>query len=109
MGAFEATNAQYERFDPAHRSLRGKQRFSMEDNAAVVVVSWRDATDLGQWLSKKEGRTYRLPTEAEWEFLPVPAPSHTSTPAIRCRKHRELSKRTSETAHASPGTNPLER
>ena len=68
MGAFEVTNAQYEQFDPAHRSLRGKLGFSKEDNEAVVFVSWNDANRFCEWLSKKEGKTYRLPTEAEWEF-----------------------------------------
>jgi hypothetical protein len=31
-------------------------------------VSWYDAVGFCQWLSKKEGKNYRLPTEAEWEF-----------------------------------------
>jgi formylglycine-generating enzyme len=34
----------------------------------VVNVSWNDAVAFCQWLSRKEGKTYRLPTEAEWEY-----------------------------------------
>ncbi|MHC4639290.1 MAG: SUMF1/EgtB/PvdO family nonheme iron enzyme, partial [Planctomycetota bacterium] len=32
-------------------------------------VSWDDAVAFCEWLSKKEGRNYRLPTEAEWEYV----------------------------------------
>jgi antitoxin component YwqK of YwqJK toxin-antitoxin module len=31
-------------------------------------VSWYEAVAFCQWLSKKEGKPYRLPTEAEWEY-----------------------------------------
>jgi formylglycine-generating enzyme required for sulfatase activity len=68
MGVTEVTNAQYERFDPEHRELRGKLGFSKEDDEAVVFVSWHEAAGFCQWLSKKEGKPYRLPTEAEWEY-----------------------------------------
>lgn len=68
LGVTEVTNAQYEQFDPQHKSLRGKLGFSKADNEAVVFVSWHEAVRFCQWLSQKEGRPYRLPTEAEWEY-----------------------------------------
>jgi formylglycine-generating enzyme required for sulfatase activity len=45
-----------------------KLHFTQMDDHPVVVVSWNDAMAFCAWLSKKEGKTYRLPTEAEWEY-----------------------------------------
>lgn len=68
LSTHEITNAQYEQFDPAHKALRAKHGFSHADNEAVVFVSWHDAVAFCRWLSRKEGKPYRLPTEAEWEY-----------------------------------------
>lgn len=68
MGATEVTNAQFEQFAPEHKKLRGIFQASRTDDEPVTHVTWRQAVDFCDWLSNKEGKPYRLPTEAEWEY-----------------------------------------
>ncbi len=68
LSVCEVTNAEYERFDPAHKKYRGKDGVSSADDEPVVFVTWQQAVDFCAWLTKQEGKPYRLPTEAEWEY-----------------------------------------
>ena len=42
--------------------------FAQTDNDPAVCVSWKGANAYAKWLSKKTGKHYRLPSEAEWEY-----------------------------------------
>lgn len=70
MAACQITNAEYARFCAAtsHRKPpHGDDPNFSHSEQPVVAPSWFDAVAFCEWLSKRTGNRYRLPTEAEWE------------------------------------------
>jgi formylglycine-generating enzyme required for sulfatase activity len=73
MGKYEVTLGQFKQYIAAmKRKSLVDDEFMKDnrygDNAPVVHVRWYDANNFAEWLSKKEGKSYRLPSEAEWEY-----------------------------------------
>ena len=68
MGKFEITNAQFRRFQPDHNSGENGGRSLNADDQPVANVSWDDAQAYLAWLDKKGEGSFRLPSEAQWEY-----------------------------------------
>lgn len=65
LSRYPVTNRNYEQFDPSHVRKRAN---AAGDSHPVVYVSSLDAIKFCEWLSTRERKKYRLPTEAEWEY-----------------------------------------
>ncbi|MBR9884414.1 MAG: SUMF1/EgtB/PvdO family nonheme iron enzyme [Oceanospirillales bacterium] len=66
---FEVTFAEYDQFAQATgRPLPDDEGWG-RDNQPVVNVSWQDAKAYTRWLAEQSGQPYRLPSEAEWEYV----------------------------------------
>jgi formylglycine-generating enzyme required for sulfatase activity len=71
MGKYQVTQAQWRfvaQLPQVNRDLEQDPSRFKGDNRPVEQVSWEDAVEFCDRLSQYTGRTYRLPSEAEWEY-----------------------------------------
>ncbi len=80
IGKFEVTKKEFSKFilETAYKTdaetlgftntWRNCHGMKQKEDHPVICVSWNDAKQFTKWLSTKEKKNYRLPTEAEWEY-----------------------------------------
>jgi formylglycine-generating enzyme required for sulfatase activity len=68
MGKYEVTFEQYDVFTSATLRERASDRGWGREKRPAINVSWNDAIAYIEWLNRKTGGNYRLPSEAEWEY-----------------------------------------
>jgi formylglycine-generating enzyme required for sulfatase activity len=67
MGQTEATQSQYKSVMNA-QPWSGQRNVQEDANSPATYVSWDDAVEFCEKLRQQTHETYRLPTEAEWEY-----------------------------------------
>jgi formylglycine-generating enzyme required for sulfatase activity len=80
LGKYPITQAQWKvvaNLPKINRDINPEPSNFKGDNLPVEQVSWHHAQEFCQRLSRETGRTYRLPSEAEWEYA---CRAKTSTP-----------------------------
>lgn len=68
IGIHEVTFAQYDEYCAEAKCEKPSDEGWGRGNRPVINVTWQDAVAYTQWLSKKANQTFRLPSEAEWEY-----------------------------------------
>jgi formylglycine-generating enzyme required for sulfatase activity/predicted Ser/Thr protein kinase len=69
IGSYEVTFKEYDQFVKATGRRKPKDYTWGRCNRPVIDVSWKDAKAYTKWLSEQTNRQYRLPSEAEWEYV----------------------------------------
>lgn len=69
IGKYPVTVGQYKMFcEATRREMPNEPRWGWNDNHPMVNINYKDAISYCDWLNKKYGGNWRLPTEAEWEY-----------------------------------------
>ncbi len=68
LSKYEVTFEEYDAFTDATSRERADDEGWGRGRRPVINVSWHDAVAYTQWLSSQTGESYRLPSEAEWEY-----------------------------------------
>jgi formylglycine-generating enzyme required for sulfatase activity len=68
IGKYAVTFEEYDRFVAAPKRKKPDDQGWGRGRRPVINVTWFDAVAYAGWLSQQTGQTYRLPTEAEWEY-----------------------------------------
>ncbi len=68
IGKYLVTFEEYERFCEETKRNKPDDSSWGKSRRPVINVNWYDAQAYCEWLSRKTGKKYRLPSEAEWEF-----------------------------------------
>ncbi len=66
IAEFETSQAEFQLF--CSHTKRACEAHWQGGDFPMVRVNWRDARDYAAWLSEVSGKSYRLATEAEWEY-----------------------------------------
>jgi formylglycine-generating enzyme required for sulfatase activity len=88
---FETRVKDYQAFVTANALEWKKPDFPQAPDHPAMNVSMQDAEAFCEWLGKKEGRKYRLPTDQEWSLLAGLKEKPDVFPTQQPAKHRTLS------------------
>ncbi len=68
LSKYEVTFEEYDLFTDMTGRERADDRGFGRGRRPVINITWEDAVAYAAWLSEQTGKSYRLPSEAEWEY-----------------------------------------